>query len=222
MEPSAEHRRLIDKLVNDGRLKTSRVIEAFLAVNRKYFTGGKSPDSAFEDKPLLIPAGQTISQPTAAAIMLEILSVGRGDKVLEIGTGSGWQTAMLGLMVGESGTVVSLERITELHNFSKKNIEAAGFSGLPVKLIRGDASKISEGAYDKIISGASAHSIPEAWKKILKIGGRMVIPVNDCLVVADKVSADGYEIKKHFGFNFMPLVTGVGRAASFDHFSREC
>lgn len=210
MESAAEYRHLVENLVKKGFLKTPHIIESFLSADRKFFTGAGFMKVAYEDLPFPILGGQAISQPTVIAIMLEFLSVGKGDRVLEIGTGSGWQTAILGSMIGD-GEVVSVERVAEVYNFAKSNIESSGLSTLPIKLVRGDASKLSDGLYDKIISGASALAVPDSWKRLLKVGGRMVIPVGDCLVVADKLSVDDYEVRRYFGFNFVPLVKGTRR-----------
>ena len=200
---------LIALLIKDGYLKTSAVIEAFNQIDRKDFVTQELKDRAYENSALPLMAGQTISQPLMVVFMLELLELKTGEKVLDVGTGSGWKAALIAEIVGESGRVVSVERIEELHNFSKVNMEK--YENLKDRfiLILGDGSKgYSDGApYDKIIAGAAGEEIPEAWKEQLKIGGRIVAPVGNSIVVLDKVSKDNFEKKEYFGFSFVPLVT---------------
>jgi protein-L-isoaspartate(D-aspartate) O-methyltransferase len=129
---------------------------------------------------------------------------------LDIGTGSGWQAALLARLVGEQGKVIAVERIPELFMFAGKNISGYGFidKGM-VKLVNADGSKgyPAEAPFDKIIAAAAAARVPNAWKEQLRIGGRIVAPVRDSIVVLDKKGPNEFEERRHFGFSFVPLVT---------------
>ncbi|MBI3046434.1 MAG: protein-L-isoaspartate O-methyltransferase [Candidatus Harrisonbacteria bacterium] len=230
---------LLETLIKDGYLKTSAIIEAFKQIDRKDFVaedmkpGSENSSSrsasdgeaarvstswkdlAYENIALPLMAGQTISQPLVVAFMLELLELKPGEKVLDIGTGSGWNTALMAQLVGENGLpgqgkIFSIERIEELYNFAKENLKKYGFpENGTVELILGDGSRgYKDGApYDKIIAAASAGEIPEAWKEQLKIGGRIVAPVKDSIIVINKSAKDKFEKKEYFGFSFVPLVT---------------
>lgn len=230
----ATNEELVQVLIKDGYLKTPVVIEAFKAIDRKDFMPEEIKEQAYLNEALPIGNRQTISQPLVVAFMLELLAIKPGEKILEVGTGSGWQTAIMAeifsrhqvispenaSLQGETMVlntenkptpIISIERILDLHNFAKINIAKYNFLGKGmVKLCLGDGSAgYAEGApYDKIIAGASAEVLPESWKEQLKIGGRIVAPVGEKIVVLDKVSKDEMEKKEYFGFSFVPLVSG--------------
>lgn len=199
---------LIQVLIKDGYLKTPAVIDAFNKINRKDFIVEETKDQAYENIPLPIGAGQTISQPLVVAFMLELLELKPGEKVLDIGTGSGWVAALLVELAGNQGKVISIERIEELHNFAKKNIAQYPNLNQRAQLILGDGSKgyKDQAPYDKIIAAAAGLDIPEVWLEQLKIGGRIVAPVKDSIMVVDKIAKDKFEKKQHFGFAFVPLI----------------
>src|SRR3989344_2828199 len=201
---------LIENLIKGGYLKTPAIIEAFKSVDRKDFVPEEVKDLAYENTALPIGQKQTISQPLVVAFMLELLELKFGEKVLEIGTGSGWKTALLAKLVGESGKIFSIERVKELNEFAGKNLSRYGFLEKgTVELILADGSKgYSEQApFDKIIAAASAENLPIVWQEQLKIGGRLVAPVQESIVVIDKIAKDQFDRKEYFGFNFVPLVT---------------
>jgi protein-L-isoaspartate(D-aspartate) O-methyltransferase len=210
---------LIEELVDLGYLKSERLIEAFRAINRKDFVPPDVLGVAYINEPLPIGYGQTISQPLTVAFMLELLDLRGGDKVLEIGSGSGWQTALIAHMIELAGGaaqdpdgrygMVAMEIIPQLASMTKKNITPHGFieRGI-VRVVLGDGSLGYEGEapYDKIIAAAAADGIPESWKEQLKIGGRIVAPVRHSIVVLDKKDKKEFEQKEFFGFAFVPLV----------------
>lgn len=202
---------LIKELIADGYLKSQPVIDAFRSVDRKDFVPPELKDRAYVNSALPIGKKQTISQPLVVAMMLELLELKPGEKVLEIGTGSGWKTALMAKIVSPKGKVFSLERISELHEFAKENLNKYSLAdSAAVELVVGDGSKGYEAGvpYDKIIAAASAREIPKAWEEQLKIGGRIVAPVKESIVVVDKVAKDEFRYKEYFGFSFVPLISG--------------
>lgn len=208
--PVTTNETLIEELVEDGYLRTSALIEAFKKIDRAAFVPEPEKLHAYENRPLGIGHGQTISQPLTVAFMLELLEPKRGEKVLDIGAGSGWQTALLAELVGERGKVIAVERVKELQEFAAKNVAKCGFieSGV-ARVVHADASRgyAPEAPYDKIIAAAAARAIPEAWKEQLKVGGRIVAPVGEAIVVLDKVGPEEFEERTFHGFRFVPLVS---------------
>ncbi|OGY67961.1 MAG: protein-L-isoaspartate O-methyltransferase [Candidatus Harrisonbacteria bacterium RIFCSPLOWO2_02_FULL_45_10c] len=202
---------LIALLQKEGYLKTQSVIGAFQAIDRKDFVPADLPDKAYANEALPIGEKQTISQPLVVAFMLEILGVKAGEKILEVGTGSGWKTALLASLVGKDGEIISIERIELLSERAKANLSKYGVveSGV-VELVVGDGSRgyPEQAPYDKIIAAAAADKFPEVWKEQLKIGGRIVTPVGNSIFVVDKITKDSFEQKEYFGFSFVPLVKG--------------
>ncbi|MGC9610645.1 MAG: protein-L-isoaspartate(D-aspartate) O-methyltransferase [Minisyncoccia bacterium] len=202
---------LIQSLIDDGYLKTPAIIEAFRKIDRANFVPEEQKDEAYGNYPLPIGFGQTISQPLTVAFMLELLEPKSGEKILDVGTGSGWQAALLAHIVGDEGKVIAVERIAELFMFAGKNLGKYDFLGKgTIKIINADGSggyKV-EAPFDKIIAAASAEKIPEAWKEQLKIGGRIVAPVKESILVLDKKGPGEFEGRRYFGFSFVPLIIG--------------
>lgn len=201
--------KLINNLIKEGYLKNENIIEAFQKIDRKDFVLKEFKNEAYENYPLPIGFGQTISQPLVVAFMLELLEIKKGEKILEIGTGSGWQTALLAYLTNETGKVFSIERILELKIFAEKNISKYNFleKGI-VKLIYGDGSKglEEEAPFDKIIVSASAEKIPLSFKKQLKINGKLVMPVKNSILVLEKINQNNFLKREYFGFTFVPLI----------------
>lgn len=214
VNPECEN--LIDSLVKDGYLKTPEIIEAFKKIDRIDFVPEEYKSEAYINAPLPIDFGQTISQPLTVAFMLELLELKPGEKILDVGAGSGWTTALLAYLVSQNKEVqlpriVAIERIPELKEMAERNIAKYNFIEKgAVKLILADGSKgyKKEAPYDKIISGAAAKGdVPVYWKKQLKIGGRIVAPVENSIIVIDKTGRNRYNQKEYFGFSFVPLIT---------------
>ena len=200
---------LIDELIKQGYLRTPHIIEAFKTIKRQDFVLEDLKDEADINAPLPIGYSQTISQPLTVAFMLELLQPKPGDKILDIGSGSGWQTAMLACIVGVNGKVFAIERIPELVEFGKNNVAKYNYieKGI-VEFICADGSKgLKEHApFDKIIAAASAEKIPSQWKEQLKINGRLVTPVEGSIWLLIKKGKDKFEEKEFPGFAFVPLV----------------
>jgi protein-L-isoaspartate(D-aspartate) O-methyltransferase len=206
---NASYEELIKHLEADGYLQTPAISQAFRKIDRKDFVDPEFQAEAYFDSALPIGFDQTVSQPLTVAFMLELLRPKPGERVLDIGAGSGWQAAILAELVADSGQVVAVERVKELAEKARENIGKYGFidSGR-VKVIHGDGSKKleDEAPFNKIVAAASAEEIPEAWKEELVVGGRIVAPVKQSIVVVDKIKPDQFETKEYFGFSFVPLV----------------
>jgi len=214
-----ERKRVIDYLVSIGILYDPIVIEALMNVPREEFVPDHLREYAYYDTPLPIGYGQTISAIHMVAIMTQELSPKPGDKVLEIGTGSGYQAAVLAEIVGKKdlskrGFVVTVERIPELADYARNNLEKTSYSRF-VKVVVGDGSKgyVEDSPYDKIIVTAAAPDVPKPLIDQLRDGGRIVIPVGDRwvqkLLIIDKV---GEKLVKREGIEcvFVPLVGEYG------------
>ena len=200
-------KQLINDLIQQGYLKSPRIINAFRKIKRVDFVPEELKGEADINAPLPIGYGQTISQPLTVAFMLELLEPKEGDKILDVGSGSGWQTALLAEIAGEKGKVYAVERIPELKIFGENNAKKYHFKN--VKFILGNGSKglEEESPFDKIIVAAAARGgIPEELKRQLKINGRLVIPVEGSIWLVVKEDENKFTEKEFPGFAFVPLV----------------
>ena len=204
----------VEDFVKRGVLKTSRIIDAFKKIDRADFVPKELKENAYVNEPLPIGEGQTISQPYTVAFMLELLQPDEGDKIFEIGFGSGWQTSILAEIVGNppagGGKIYAIERIPELYRFGRKNIAKYNFvkKGI-VKTIGGDAilGLKRHALFDKIIAAASGKEMPKEWLKELKIGGRLVSPIKNSIWLYIKKSVTEFEKQEFPGFIFVPLIS---------------
>ncbi len=201
--------KLISDLIKNGYLKTDIIIEAFSEINRADFIPEDLEKEAEANIPLPIGFGQTISQPLTVAIMLELLDPRPGLNILDVGSGSGWTTALLSYIAGVHGKVTALERIPELYEFGKKNIDKYSYLKKGIaELYNADGTKgFSKYApYDRILVSAMAGEVPPALKEQLKIGGKMVIPVHNDVWYLEKKSEGDFYKEEYPGFAFVPLV----------------
>ncbi len=200
---------LIDSLIKDGWLKTERIIEAFRKIQRVDFVPEDIKNLADLNEALPIGFGQTISQPLVVAFMLELLDPKPGEKILDIGSGSGWTSALLAEIVGQKGRVIAVEVIRELKKFGEENVRKYDFiKEGRVRFFYGDGSKgyPGEAPFDKILASASAEKIPRAWKKQIKIGGKIVTPIGSSIWFFNRKSEQEFEEIEYPGFVFVPLV----------------
>ncbi|OYT41698.1 protein-L-isoaspartate O-methyltransferase [Candidatus Pacearchaeota archaeon ex4484_26] len=159
-------------------IKDKKVLEAFQKVNREYFVPAHLKQEAYVDAPLPIGYGQTISQPTTIAIMTQALELRKGleFKVLEIGTGSGYQAALIAYIIGK-GKVITTEIIPELVDFAKANLRKAKIKNVEVLHVDGSLGYKKEAPYDRIIMTAASPSVPKQLITQLKEQGIFVGPV---------------------------------------------
>lgn len=197
---------LIASLKDSGVITTAAVEDAFRFVDRARFMPEELKSDAYEDTALPIGAGQTISQPTVVAFCLEWLQVRSGDRVLDVGSGSGWTTALLAHLVGHKGSVIGLERIPELVAFGSKNLGTYAFTQACIEQARHELGKPEAAPFDRILASASAEEMPNALAQQLKNGGRMVIPIRNAICVVDRVG-EYFKTVCHEGFVFVPLIT---------------
>ena len=206
---AATNNELVDELVRGGYLKNPALIEAFREVDRADFVPPEFKDEAYVNAPLPIGLDQTISQPLTVAFMLELLMPQPGEKILDVGTGSGWQITLLAHAVGEKGKVIGIERIEALKRTAGRNINKYKDLRSRIKIFLNDGSKgyEEEAPYDKIIAAAAAEEIPPAWKEQLKTGGIIVAPVGASVISMNKTAADQFETREYYGFSFVPLIS---------------
>jgi len=201
---------LIDSLIEDRWLRTDSIIAAFRKIKRVDFLPEHLKNSAELNTALPIGHGQTISQPLVVAFMLEQLQPKLGDKILDVGSGSGWTTALLAEIVGPKGKVFAIEIVPELMEFGKDNVKKYDFiKKRRIQFFCTDGSKglPSKAPFNRILASASAESIPSAWRKQLKVGGRIVAPIGSSIFVLEKKSKKEFEESEFPGFLFVPLVT---------------
>ncbi|KYC46149.1 MAG: Protein-L-isoaspartate O-methyltransferase [Candidatus Methanofastidiosum methylothiophilum] len=201
--------KMVSYLEKFGYIKSEHVKEAFLKVDRSNFIPGNLKEEAYRDTPLSIGSGQTISAPSMIALMLEVSELKFGLKILEIGTGSGYNAALIAEICGDQN-IVTIERIPEVYQFGRENLKKAGYN---VKVVLGDGTKgyLEDAPYDRIIVTAAAPQVPQSWKDQLKEDGMIIAPVGmeryyQELLVVKKKNDTTFDIKKHGGCVFVPLV----------------
>ncbi len=171
-----------------AHIDDEQVLKAMLRVPRELFIPPEEKHLAYEDRPLPIGNGQTISQPYIVALMTEALELTGREKVLEVGTGSGYQSAVLAEL---SHLVITVERIPELAHTARDRLNALGYKNIIVQIAEPDIGWQAEAPYDAIIVTAAAPFIPEKLLAQLAVGGRMVIPVGS------RYEQDLYKVIKH-------------------------
>jgi protein-L-isoaspartate(D-aspartate) O-methyltransferase len=187
-----------------------RVLEAMEKVDRGLFVQGLFAERAYEDRPLPIPCGQTISQPSIVGLMTQALDVQPRDKVLEIGTGSGYQAAILGHLARR---VYSVERYRQLARTARDVIDAIGLVNVTVMTADGSHGLPDQAPFDRILLTAAPEDPPSNLLEQLRVGGVMVLPVGQSGAVQSLIkvqkTADGLEYTELCDVRFVPLVEGL-------------
>jgi protein-L-isoaspartate(D-aspartate) O-methyltransferase len=199
------HGELVKKLITGGTLKTERIMDAFKKIDRVDFVMDEYRDEAYGDYPLPIGHGQTISQPSTVAFMLELLEPQEGDKILDVGSGSGWTTTLLAQIVGPTGRVFGLELVPELVKFGSGNLGKYGFPHAEIRQASGALGLEGEAPFDRILVSAAGEKMPQELIDQIKVGGRMVIPIQNAVWRVDRTSGTEVSKEEFSGFVFVPL-----------------
>ncbi|MDA3950635.1 MAG: methyltransferase domain-containing protein [Spirochaeta sp.] len=185
------------------------ILDAFRYIPRDCFVPDEQRPFAWEDRPLPIGDGQTVSQPYTVAYMFRLAGVGPGDRVLDVGTGSGYAAALLSYIVGTSKLVTTVEVRPELAAYAKRSLAAVGMSGITVTVGDAKRAKQVKPPFDTILVGAQAPEIPEVFIEYLAQDGRLVMPIESdgyAVMTCVHKTATGTEITRHDAFQFVPLV----------------
>jgi protein-L-isoaspartate(D-aspartate) O-methyltransferase len=203
---------LVSNLLNRGYVKTKPVEDAMKKVPREEFMTPETKSYAYLDRPIPLQDGQTISAPHMVAIICEILALKKGMQVLEIGTGFGYNAAVVAEIIGPEGHVYTIERIENLKNIAEQNLRRTGYSE-NVTVIFGDGTKGYEekSPYDRIYATASAPKIPEPLKTQLQIGGRLLSPIGrdtsvQELLCLKRINENEYKSYNLGGVVFVPMI----------------
>lgn len=183
-----------------------RIKEALFKIKRSWFLPEQEKIYADEDRPLPIGYSQTNSQPSTVKMMINWLSPQPGEKILDVGAGTGWTTALLSYLVEPAGSVYATEKIPQLLQLAEINCQKASCKNTQFFLAGNQYGLKQHAPFDKILVNAAAQKLPIDLVNQLTIGGRMVIPVNSDILVINKISDTEYKTENHGGFVFVPLV----------------
>jgi protein-L-isoaspartate(D-aspartate) O-methyltransferase len=209
LKPEIACERLI-KILREKGITSESVLDAFRRVPRHLFVDKMLYAQAYDDNALPIGSGQTISQPYVVALMTQILKIEKDQKILEIGTGSGFQTAILAQF---SRRVYTIERNRDLASFALRRLRDMGYENIVFKTGDGTRGWVQHAPYDRIIVTAGAPAIPQELVDQLAVGGRMIIPAGDRSVQDLEVyekRADGINKSKAGSVVFVPLIGEKG------------
>lgn len=192
-------------LREEGSIISKSVERAFLEAPRADFVLPRDVPVAYENHPLSIGYGQTISQPSVVALMLELLRVETGNDVLDIGSGTGWTTALLASLTGEFGKVTGLEIVPELVTVGTDNLAKCDVTNAKIFQARDGVIGMPSHLFNRILVSASASEMPWELLDQLRPEGRLVIPVGTSLFLCTKDRHGELSIKEFPGFSFVPL-----------------
>jgi len=212
MELNIERKKLVKQLKMEGRITKDSIEKAFLQVPRENFIPKHLLSYAYSDTPLEIGFGQTISAPHMVAIMCEDLDLKKEQKILEIGTGSGYHAAIVSKIIGENGKIFSVERIESLANFAKRNLEKSGIKNVRIIINDGSIGLKKYSPYDRIYVTCAAPKIPSPLINQLKISGKLMIPVGNTFCILKLIEKKNNKLltKNLGGCAFVPLIGKEG------------
>lgn len=199
-------KRLVEQIRREGRIKNERILDAMMRIPRHAFLDSSFEEYAYQDRPFPIGRDQTISQPTTVAFQTQLLEVKKNDRILEIGTGSGYQAAILSEL---GARVYTIERYKSLKEKAEKNLKKLGYTG--INLFYGDGYKGLPGyaPFHKILVTAAAPELPDNFFAQLKDGGMLVVPFGKGGVQTMKrfvKTPDEIIEENHGNFAFVPLL----------------
>ena len=194
----------IERQLHHRGIRDERVLAAMARVPREAFVPAGARRHAYADAALSLPHGQTISQPYIVALICQALELQGGERVLDVGTGSGYQAAVLAELAAE---VVSIERIPELAEQARRNLSAAGYD-VDVRVGDGSLGVPDRAPYDAIAVAATTADVPEPLYEQLVTGGRLVLPIDESLVSVTRTAA-GRRTRFLSPARFVPLVSGL-------------
>ena len=201
-------KKMVDRQIAARDVRSPAVLDAMRSVPREAFVPADIQELAYDDTPLPIGSQQTISQPYVVALMLDALALEGTERVLDIGTGSGYAAALLGRLAAE---VVSIERVEELVASARTTLDKLGCEN--VEVVHGDGSKgwPDRAPYDAIVVAASGPDVPESLKLQLSVGGRLVMPIGagpdvQRLVRVTRRTEDRYDLEDLTSVRFVPLL----------------
>ena len=201
---------MVERDLRGRGLRDERVLRAMAHVPREDFVPRWMRDRAYADHPLEIGAGQTISQPYVVAATLEMARVGADDRLLDVGTGSGYGAAVASLVARD---VFTVERLRELARPAQRRLSRLGYDGIVVHIGDGSIGWAAHAPFDVIVAGAAGPVIPRAWKQQLRDGGRIVAPVGDRFEQRlVRLTRDGDTYREEFlmDVRYVPLIGEQG------------
>ena len=212
MDYKEKRKELVKILRYEHRILTKEVEKAFLETPRELFLPDNKIRYAYVDTPLEIGNGQTISAPHMVAIMAEALDLKKGQKVLEIGAGSGYHAAIVAAIIGEKGHVYSIERFQSLSDFAKNNLKKANVKNVTIETGDGSKGLLKYAPYDRIYVTCAAPSVPEPLIEQLRDTGILLIPIGQmiCNLELIEKTKDKIKTKNLGGCAFVPLVGEYG------------
>jgi protein-L-isoaspartate(D-aspartate) O-methyltransferase len=196
---------LISHLIKNGILRSDTVINAFKSIDRKDFVDSAHLQQAYEDHALPIGYGATISQPSTVAFMLEKLQAAPDNIVLDVGSGSGWTTALLASIVGNRGKVYGVELIPELVKIGQENLSKYNFPHASIEQATEELGLPQKAPFDRILVSAASPELPTQLLLQLKVGGTLIIPIQTSIWKVVKMSDVETDVTKYPGFIFVPL-----------------
>jgi protein-L-isoaspartate(D-aspartate) O-methyltransferase len=204
MEMTAERQRMVDQQLRARDIRSPRVLDAMSAVPRHLFIPEASRRDAYDDSPVPIGHGQTISQPYIVAFMTQALEIGPADRVLEIGTGCGYQTAVLARLAGRA---YSIEIVAPLAERARETLSALGYRNIEIRTGNGYLGWPEQAPFDRIIVTAAPDEVPETLVQQLKVGGLMAVPVGTAMQELRilRRTASGTETLQTLPVRFVPM-----------------